>query len=177
MRRYRNAKILATLGPSSADERSIEKLFVAGVDVFRLNFSHGSHEEHLHRLKIIRALERKYHRPITILGDLQGPKLRVGTFSEGRVQLKAGNTFSLDLNGAPGNVERINFPHGDIYKCLKPGHNLLLDDGKIRLKVKEATPQSILCEVIIGGELSNRKGVNIPDASCLLYTSDAADDM
>lgn len=165
MRRYRKAKIVATLGPSSAEFEVIQSLFLAGADVFRLNFSHGSYEDHIERLNIIRSLEKIHGNPITVMVDLQGPKLRIGSFLDGRVTLREGHTFTLDLNPTPGSHERINFPHPQIFKCLTPGHNLLLDDGKIRLRVEQSDENQALCTVVVGGELSNRKGVNIPDAA------------
>lgn len=165
MRRFRKAKIVATLGPSSASAENIEKLFIAGADTFRLNFSHGHHEDHAQRHQMVRNIERHYNRPIAILADLQGPKLRIGVFGDDRIFLKAGGSFTFDTSSLPGNIDRVCLPHPEIYACVKVGHKLLLDDGKITLRVIEVRSDSIKCEVVFGGELSNRKGVNIPDAT------------
>ena len=163
MRRHRNAKIVATLGPASASEDIIETLFRAGVDVFRLNFSHGTHDQHRERLEQIRRVERSVGRPIGVLADMQGPKLRVGTFAAGPVTLTAGSTFRLDLTNKPGDASRAYLPHPEIFAALKPGSNLLLDDGKLRLRVRQCTPEFADTEVVVGGVLSERKGVNVPD--------------
>jgi pyruvate kinase len=163
MRRHRNAKIVATLGPASATEAMIRSLFLAGVDVFRLNFSHGSYEAHRERLQQIRSVERSVGRPIGVLADMQGPKLRVGTFADGPVTLVAGSPFRLDLTNRPGNATRAYLPHPEIFAALKPGSNLLLDDGKLRLRVTRCAPDHAETEVVIGGMLSERKGVNVPD--------------
>jgi pyruvate kinase len=162
MRRHRSAKITATLGPSSSSPDMIEKLFLAGVDVFRLNFSHGSHEDHQTRYQIIRNLEKKVGRPIGILMDLQGPKLRIGSFQQKSILLEEGQTFILDQNEAPGDQTRVFLPHPEIFKALKENTDILLDDGKIRLRVKQMTPQGIETRVITAGPLSDRKGFNIP---------------
>jgi pyruvate kinase len=163
MNRSRCAKIVATLGPSSSTFEQIENLFKIGVDVFRLNFSHGKHEDHRERYDIIRAIGKKYNHPIAVLLDLQGPKLRVGTFENGKVQLKSGQVFLLDQDPTPGNQSRVCLPHPEIFDALKPGSNLLLDDGKLKFIVKSVKKNLIEAEVLIGGELSNRKGVNVPD--------------
>lgn len=162
MRRYRATKIVATLGPVSSSPEVIEQLFLKGVDVFRLNFSHGTHETHLKNYKIIRSLETKYGRPIGILQDLQGPKLRVGAFKEGKIELKAGDHFRFDLDPTPGDSKRVNLPHPEIFAALKKETDLLLDDGKLRLKVQNCGPDFAETTVIIGGPLSNSKGVNVP---------------
>ena len=164
MRRLRNVKIIATLGPASSDAATIRALFEAGADVFRLNMSHGSHADHRVRHGIIRALEAETGRPIGILADLQGPKLRVGTFADGPVQLVAGQAFRLDLDATPGDLGRVNLPHPEIFAALAPGMNLLLDDGNIRLSVDDNGPDFAQCTVRTGGRLSERKGVNVPDA-------------
>src|SRR5438045_2501951 len=135
MHRHRNAKIVATLGPASATEEMIRSLFLAGVDVFRLNFSHGTHEQHRERLTQIREIERDEARPIGVLADMQGPKLRVGTFAAGPVMLEPGAPFRLDLVDRPGDHVRAYLPHPEIFAALKTDANLLLDDGKIRLQV------------------------------------------
>src|SRR5213595_3343078 len=163
VRRRRHAKIVATLGPASASTEMIRLLFLAGVDVFRLNFSHGTHEQHRERLAQIRAVEQEVERPIGVLADIQGPKLRVGTFAAGPVMLKVGSSFRLDLIDEPGDVMRAYLPHPEIFAALKPGANLLLDDGKLRLQVKKSGRDFAETEVVVGGALSERKGVNVPD--------------
>lgn len=163
MRRLRNVKIVATLGPSSSDYETIRALFEAGADVFRLNMSHGTHDDFKARLKIIRQIEKDVGRPISILGDLQGPKLRLGTFANEREELETGQSFRLDLDETPGTAKRANLPHKEIFDALKPGATLLINDGKIRLKVGDCGADFADCEVIVGGEVSDRKGVNVPD--------------
>jgi pyruvate kinase len=162
MRRTRNAKIVATLGPASSDPAVVRQLFMAGVDVFRLNFSHGSHADHSERFKTLRALEQETGRPIGILADLQGPKLRVGTFVDGPVMLAQGQPFRLDLDKAPGTVQRVCLPHPEIFAALVPGAELLLDDGKLRLVVQRCGADFAETQVAVGGKLSERKGVNVP---------------
>lgn len=164
MRRSRNAKIVATLGPSSTNRETIEALFKAGADVFRLNFSHGTHEDHQRRLELIRSIEHEWKRPISVLLDLQGPKLRIGTFANGPVRLEEGSAFRLDLDaGTPGDSSRVALPHPEIFAALKPNTNLLLDDGRIQLKVERCGAGFAETTVIVGGVLSERKGVNVPD--------------
>jgi len=163
MHRNRKAKIVATLGPASTDAATIEALFRAGADVFRLNFSHGSHEDHKARLDKLRALEQSLGRPVGVLIDLQGPKLRIGTFAEGRVTLEAGESFRLDLNpGQPGDRRRVALPHPEIFAALEQGTTLLLDDGRIALRVERFDAESADTTVVNGGVLSDRKGVNVP---------------
>ena len=162
MHRGRHAKIVATLGPASSSPEMIRRLFEAGVDVFRLNFSHGEHPDHAARVRDIRAVEQDLGRPIGIMADMQGPKLRVGTFAGDSIHLTAGETFRLDLDDAPGDARRVNLPHKEIFAALEPDADLLLDDGKIRLRVRDHGPDFAECEVIAGGPLSNRKGVNVP---------------
>lgn len=165
MRRQRKAKIVATLGPASTTRKQIEALFKAGADTFRLNLSHGTHEDHKARYDIIRQIEEDLDRPIGVLVDLQGPKLRVGTFKDGGVDLKAGQNFRFDLDSKkPGDEKRAPLPHPEILDAVEPGSNLLLDDGKIRVVVKKEGKDCIDCEVLTGGRLTDRKGVNIPDA-------------
>jgi pyruvate kinase len=163
--RGRRAKIIATLGPASRDPDTIAALYEAGADVFRLNFSHGSHEDHAASLRAIRALEKEVGRPITILQDLQGPKLRVGKFTAGKVVLKQGANFRLDLTDAPGDENRASLLHPEIFAALRPGASLLVDDGHLRLKVKTCGKDFAETEVIIGGVISDRKGVNVPDVT------------
>lgn len=161
--RNRKVKVLATLGPSSGSPEMIEKMYRAGVDAFRMNMSHGEHRAHAANVQSIRALERKIGRPITILADLQGPKLRIGTFAEPAVMLHEGTRFTLDMLGAKGDAMRVNLPHKEILSTLQPGHTLLLDDGKIRLQVIRTDGDSVETEVIVGGMISDRKGVNVPE--------------
>jgi pyruvate kinase len=164
MRRNRNAKIIATLGPASDELQTIRALFDAGADVFRLNFSHGLHEDHKRRLDLIRQVEQDSGRPIGVLLDLQGPKLRIGTFADGPVQLQEGAPFRLDLDAAtPGNTSRVSLPHPEIFAALETGTNLLLDDGKVRLRVEKFGKDFAQTVVVAGGTLSDRKGVNVPD--------------
>ena len=160
--RNRRAKIIATLGPASSDRETIRNLFHAGVDVFRLNFSHGLSADHAERASILRELEAESGHPIGVLADLQGPKLRVGTFADGPIQLVENQTFRLDLDRHPGNVERVNLPHPEIFAALVPGAELLLDDGRLRLKVEQCDRESAVTRVLVGGRLSERKGVNVP---------------
>ena len=161
--RGRKVKILATLGPASGSPEMIEKMLRAGVDAFRMNMSHGEHAAHAANVDTIRALEKKVGRPITILADLQGPKLRIGRFAAPSVTLEPGGAFTLDLEDAKGDAARVTLPHREILETLEPGHTLLLDDGKIRLKVVEAERARVTTEVVVGGELSDRKGVNVPE--------------
>ncbi|HUM08615.1 MAG TPA: pyruvate kinase [Acidocella sp.] len=163
LRRHRRTKIIATLGPASSTPEMIAQLFQAGADVFRLNFSHGAHEDHARRIEMIRAVEQKFRRPIGILADVQGPKLRVGTFQSGRVQLQAGQQFILDMNMAAGDTRRVCLPHPEIHEAAGIGTMLLLDDGKLRLRVLHKRGDHLLTEVLNGGVLSDRKGVNVPD--------------
>ena len=163
LHRRRRTKIIATLGPSSSSPEVMGRLFQAGADVFRLNFSHGSHEEHAARFAMIRDLEVRFDRPIGILADVQGPKLRVGRFSAGRVHLQTGQDFRLDLNATPGSAQRVNLPHPEIIEAASIGCSLLLDDGKLRLRVIYKRADALETEVVVGGPLSDRKGVNVPD--------------
>ena len=163
MRRSRKAKIVATLGPATSTQQAIEALFLAGADIFRLNFSHGTFADHRARYDLIRDIERKLGRPIGVLADLQGPKLRVAKFAEGRVALKSGQVFRLDLDPAVGNEKRANLPHPQIFAALHTGSELLLDDGRIRLRVEACGSDFAETVVVTGGELSNNKGVNVPN--------------
>ena len=160
MRRLHRTKIVATLGPASSSRQVIADLFEAGVDVFRLNFSHGTHDDHRANFEIIRQLERETGRPIAVLMDLQGPKLRVGTFKDGPVTLVAGDSFRLDRADVPGDAARATLPHREIYQAIAPGTVLLLDDGHIRLTVRDCGPDFADCEILTGGVLSDRKGGN-----------------
>ncbi|MFM8679374.1 MAG: pyruvate kinase, partial [Alphaproteobacteria bacterium] len=162
MPRLCSTKIVATLGPASSDPATIRKLFEAGADVFRLNFSHGSHDDHRARHAALREAEREIGHPIGILMDLQGPKLRVGTFESGRATLATGAAFRLDLDAAPGTERRACLPHPEIFAALKDGADLLVDDGKLRLRVGRHGADFAECEVVTGGTISDRKGVNVP---------------
>jgi len=164
MRRQRSAKIVATLGPASSAPERIRALFEAGVDVFRLNFSHGTHEDHRHRFEAIRAGESAAGRPIGIIADLQGPKLRLGTFCAGRIELAAGSHFRVDLDNEPGNESRAPLPHPEIFEAIRPGTELLIDDGKVRLQVETCGAGFAETCCMVGGALSDRKGVNVPNA-------------
>ena len=163
LRRRRRTKIIATLGPASSTAEVLLRLLYAGADVFRLNFSHGTHDDHAKLFAIIRDLERQVGHPIGILADVQGPKLRVGRFGGGRVQLQTGHPFRLDLNPTPGDVRRVNLPHPEIIAAASIGTSLLLDDGKLRLRVTHVREDHLETEVAVGGALSDRKGVNVPD--------------
>ena len=163
MKRNRNVKIVATLGPSSSTYEMIRHLHEAGADVFRLNMSHGSHEEIAERHRIIRQVEEDIDSPIAILADLQGPKLRVGPFANDEETLEWGAPFRLDLDPAPGDAKRVCLPHKEIFEALEPGSMLLVNDGKIRLRVDDCGPDYANCSVVAGGVISNRKGVNVPD--------------
>jgi pyruvate kinase len=159
----KHAKIVATLGPASDDLATIQSLVQAGANVFRLNFSHGTHEDHQRRLAIIREVERQSGRPIGVLLDLQGPKLRIGTFADGPVQLAEGEAFRLDLDGkSPGTMRRVPLPHPEIFAVLEPGAELLLNDGRVRLQVERCGPDFAETRVVTGGPVSDRKGVNVP---------------
>jgi pyruvate kinase len=162
MRRFRCGKIVATLGPASASPEMIEALFNEGVDVFRLNFSHGTHADHAQSHQIIRSLERQKGRPIGILMDLQGPKFRIGTFETGSVVLEKGQRFHLSLSPIPGSPHGVTLPHPELFPALEPGARLLLDDGRLALEVVENQGDVLVTTVVLGGALSNRKGVNVP---------------
>ena len=162
LRRTRNAKIVATMGPASSAPDMVRRLFLAGVDVFRLNFSHGTADEHRARFATLRELERETGRPIGILADLQGPKLRVGVFADGAIQLTSGQAFRLDLDATPGDSHRVGMPHPEIFAVLTPGSELLLDDGRLRLVVERCGADFADTRVAVGGKLSANKGVNVP---------------
>ena len=161
--RMRKVRILATLGPASDTPEMIEKLFRAGADAFRVNMSHGEQADKAQLIANIRALEKAYNRPTTILVDLQGPKLRVGSFAEGKVELHTGDSFRLDTDPTPGDAQRVHLPHPEIFAALEVNARLLLDEGKLVLRVTEIGPDHIVTKVEVGGTLSNRKGLNVPD--------------
>jgi len=168
MRRNRNAKIIATLGPGRSSEEDIAKLFEAGADVFRLNFSHGVHDDHKRRYEVIRKLEDRFSRPIGILMDLQGPKLRVGEFEKKQAKLEDGQPFRLELTSNLGNETVASLPHPEIFAALRQDMDLLIDDGKIRLRVEKAGKDFAETIVINGGIISDHKGVNVPSAELAL---------
>ncbi|MFD1328164.1 pyruvate kinase [Mycoplana ramosa] len=163
MKRNRKVKILATLGPASAEEEMIQKLHEAGADLFRINMSHASHDLMRTLISRIRSVEARCGRPIGILADLQGPKLRVGRFKDGKADLVAGQTFTLDGNEELGDSQRVFLPHPEILQAVKPGHRLLIDDGKLHLRAEQADGKKIVCTVIAGTKISDRKGVSLPD--------------
>ncbi|HEX5183826.1 MAG TPA: pyruvate kinase, partial [Allosphingosinicella sp.] len=161
--RTRKVRILATLGPASNSKDMIRMLAEAGADAFRVNMSHGTHEDHQHRIETIRALEKELERPTTILADLQGPKLRVGLFEGGAAMLENGQAFVFDRDKAPGNSDRVELPHKEIFSAVVEGTRLLIDDGKIIQRVVKASPERIETLVEVGGRISNNKGLNVPD--------------
>lgn len=169
MKRGRKVKILATLGPASNTKEMIFKLYEAGADVFRINMSHSSHDMMRELVKTIRSVEADVGRPIGILADLQGPKLRVGVFKDTKVTLKPGQTFTLDDNPAEGDETRVHLPHPEILEAVQPGHRLLIDDGRLALVAETTNGTSIVCRVVSGTNISNKKGVSLPDT--LIRTS------
>ncbi len=162
--RARKVKILATVGPASRDPDMLRRLLKAGADSFRLNMSHGEHEAHAATIRAIRALEKEFNWPIAIVADLQGPKLRVGSFAGGSARLAHGASFMLDRDETPGDETRVCLPHPELFGLMHPGQRLLVNDGKIRLRVIEADAQRIRVKAEVGGVISDRKGVNVPDA-------------
>jgi pyruvate kinase len=175
MRRQRRTKVVATLGPASGTREMIGKLFEAGADVFRINMSHTNHDRLRELVTSIRAVEADHDRPIGILVDLQGPKLRLGTFADGAATIDKGQSFILDADPAPGDSKRVQLPHPEIFAAIKAGDALLIDDGKLRLVATEVTPQRIVALVEIGGKVSNRKGVSLPDTVVPLAALTAKD--
>lgn len=163
MKRIRHAKIVATVGPASSSPEMLKKLFVAGVDVFRLNFSHGSQSDHRKVYDAIRALDKELDRPISIMQDLQGPKIRVGTIKDGKIELAKGDKVRFVPGGEDGDKSAIPLPHPEIFKAMETGHTLMIDDGRLRLKVTDCGKDFIEAVASNGGVISNRKGVNLPD--------------
>ncbi|MEG3164583.1 pyruvate kinase [Sphingomonas sp. PB2P19] len=161
--RPRKVRVLATLGPASNTPEMIATLFEAGADAFRINMSHGDQQSKVAVIQAIRAMEAEFGRPTTILADLQGPKLRVGKFAAGKVELKTGSTFLLDRDPTPGDATRVELPHPEIFEGIETGARLLLDDGKLVLRVTDHGPAQIETVVVVGGMLSNSKGLNVPD--------------
>ncbi|MEQ1866146.1 MAG: pyruvate kinase [Micropepsaceae bacterium] len=164
MRRRRNVKIVATLGPASRDPVMIKRLFEAGADVFRINMSHTDHAGLASYVANIRAVEAEIGRPIGILADLQGPKLRIGAMAGGGVDLEVGSAVKIDLDPSPGDAHHLFLPHREVFAVLKEGGLLLIDDGRLRLRIEKASPDSLMARVELGGRLTDRKGVNVPDA-------------
>ena len=162
LRRARQTKIVATIGPASSSVEMIEKLFLAGVDTFRLNFSHGSHEDHAARYHAIREVEKKFGRSVGVLADMQGPKLRLGKFENGSIDVAPGHVITLDGDDTPGNATRVHMPHPEIIAALQVGDPLLIDDGKVSLEIVEKKPDAVVAKVINGTKLMDRKGVNLP---------------
>ena len=163
LRRNRNVKIVATLGPSSSTEEMVSRLFEEGVDVFRINLSNDLHDEIKKRHEIIRKVENKFRRPICILADLQGPKLRCGDFKDKQAELVTGQTFVFDKERALGNSKRVYLPEFEVFKSLKKDSKVLVNDGKIKLVVKEVSENFVSTEVLVGGIISDKKGINVPD--------------
>lgn len=156
-------KIIATIGPSTASKEKLEQLIDAGADAFRFNFSHGTHAEHKARFKLVRKISKEKNVRISVLADLQGPKLRVGVFANDKVILEKGQKFVLDMKNELGSKDRVTLPHPEIFKALKVGDILLLNDGNIRLKVNACDKKSAETTVLVGGPLSSHKGVNLPN--------------
>jgi len=163
MLRARFTKIVATLGPASSSPERLRILFEVGADVFRLNFSHGTQDDHRRRVDLLRALEKQYKHPIAILMDLQGPKLRLGALAKGPMELAKGQKLRFDMESAPGTPKRVPLPHPEIFKAAKPDGILLIDDGKVRLRITAHTNDTIDTEVEVPGAISDRKGVNLPN--------------
>ena len=163
MRRSRKVKILATIGPASSDEAMLKKLFEAGADVFRINMSHSDHDLMRTLVARVRSVEAAVGRPIGILADLQGPKLRVGKFANGKEELTVGRTFTLDDNPELGDATRVHLPHPEILRSVEVGHRLLIDDGKVELKAVKTDGRSIVTTVVVGTKISDKKGVSLPD--------------
>src|SRR5262249_3952845 len=154
MQRQRFTKIVATLGPASSSPERLRALFEAGADVFRLNFSHGTHDDHRQRVALLRKLEQEYHHPIAILMDLQGPKLRLGPIAQGPIELKKGQKIRLDMESSPGTAKRVPLPHPEIFKAAKRDGLLLIDDGKVRLRIVAHGDDTIDAEVEVPGQIS-----------------------
>src|ERR1051326_620399 len=163
MRRSRKTKIVATLGPSSHTHDHIRTLFIAGVDVFRINMSHTNHTNLTKLVQTVRAVESEVGRPIAILVDLQGPKLRLGQIEGGEKRLETGKTVTLVRAETAPDGEQLPIPHAEIFAALKPGSSLLIDDGKVRLVAERVTDSRIDAQVLQGGIVKNNKGVNLPD--------------
>ena len=164
MRRNRRVKIVATLGPASASPEMVERLFLAGVDVFRINMSHSTHDGSKTLYNTVRACAARHRHPVGILADLQGPKFRIGELQAGRVQIPSKSIFKFDRDETLGSADRVFLPHQQIFDAVEPGHNLVLDDGKLRMRVIERSKVQIVAEVVTGGMLASRKGISMPDS-------------
>lgn len=162
IRRYRQTKIVATLGPASGEPEMMRELFKAGVDVFRLNFSHGSHEDHAKNVATARALEAEFDRPVCLMADMQGPKLRIGRFENDSIDLTEGQAFRFDMDDALGNEARVQLPHPEVLEAMEVGSEILLDDGKVRVEITGKDAGGLDAKIITGSKLSNNKGFNIP---------------
>jgi pyruvate kinase len=162
MIRERRTRIVATLGPASRVPAMVAELASTGVDVFRLNFSHGSHEEHARAMRAVRAAEAEVRRPLAVLADLQGPKFRLGVFEKGHIAIAPGRRLRLDLDPAPGDARRVGLPHPEVLQVLKAGTFVVLDDGRTRLRVRSAGPGFVVTEVVNGETLSDHKGLAVP---------------
>lgn len=162
LKRDRKTKIVSTIGPVSENQETIDALFQAGADVFRLNFSHGTHDEHAERVRMVREAEKKFNRPVTIFADMQGPKLRLGTFENEKIEVSKGHKIKLDSDATPGNESRVCLPHPEILEVLEVGANILVDDGNTELTVTEKGDDWVECEVVAGKWLKDKKGVNLP---------------
>jgi len=160
--RSRKVKIVATLGPASSSPDMVRKLMQSGADAFRINMSHGDHRQKAKLVQNIRALEKELKRPTTILFDLQGPKLRVGNFAGGAAEVRKGDRLVLDRDAGLGSSDRVELPHPELFESVGVGDRVLIDDGKVRLRVLEAQDQRIVTEVQVGGRVSDHKGVNVP---------------
>ncbi|MGY3622137.1 pyruvate kinase [Bradyrhizobium sp. USDA 10063] len=164
MRRSRHAKIVATVGPATAEPEKIHALYLSGADTFRLNFSHGTHDDHARVYASIRAIEQEFGRPIGVLQDLQGPKIRIGSLEEGKLALTAGETIRFVLDRAKGGKQSIPLPHPEIFAVAHPGQNLLIDDGRVRLSIVSPGDGELVARVVVGGVIRDHKGVNLPGA-------------
>ena len=165
MIRARRARIVATLGPASRTPEKVRELAPAGADVFRVNFSHGSHADHAKTIQAVREAEAALDRPLAVLADLQGPKLRLAEFKNGRAELHAGQAFRIDLDRAPGDAKRVGVPHPEVFAALREGALILLDDGKVRLRVTAHGPDFAETVVEAGEKLSDHKGLNLPGSA------------
>lgn len=158
----KRAKIICTLGPTSNSEEMITKLVQAGMDVARMNFSHGSHEEHLERIKLVRKVSKDLNKPLAILMDLQGPKIRIGTFSNGPVTVNRGDEYTITTDEVDGSQEHVSTSYKNLPNDVKKDDNILINDGLIQMRVVSTTEKEVKCEVVIGGILYDRKGINLP---------------
>ncbi|HZZ37262.1 MAG TPA: pyruvate kinase [Caulobacteraceae bacterium] len=162
MIRQRRTRIVATLGPASRAPAMVRELAEIGVDVFRLNFSHGEHADHAAALKAVREAEGEIGRPLAALADLQGPKFRLGAFAKGKIAIAAGQKIRLDLDPTPGDRRRVQLPHPEVFQVLKPDMLVVLDDGRVRLSIREVSKGVAVAEVVTGEALSDGKGFSVP---------------